>query len=197
MDETIRQVLGDRAKSFRYRVAGVERVGWRAPVGSDASAPDEGVDEDSAVDPAERRVDEMRRALRDGDVRVFLGDGGRTVYALPGLPAADVIEVMKVGTHNGGAEPHEVRSVVASVGVPFDVAFADAAGLEIVFGAKLSTGQARALIESILAHDWLDSYALMAEEGCEVESERELDSEEHAEAMTFVLHTNGLRLWWD
>jgi hypothetical protein len=197
MEAKIRHVLGDLAERFRYRLAGVERDGWRTPAGSDAPVPDEGLDEDSGDDPTERRVDEMRRALRDDDVRVFLGDGGRSVYALPGLPAADVIEVMKVGSHNAGAEPHEVRKVVASVGVPFEVVFADEAELKVVFGTNLSVGQARALVEAVLAHDWIESYALMAEEGCELEAGIELDSEEHADAVKFVLHTNGVQLWWD
>ncbi len=193
MEATIRHQLGDLAKAFRYRLAGVEREGWRAPVGGDAPVGDDELDDD----PTERRVDEMRRALRDDDVRVFLGDGGRTIYALPGLPAADVIEVMKVGSHNAGAEPREVREVVASVGVPFEVRFADEAGLEVVFGTKLSPGQARGLVDAVLAHDWVDSYALMAEDGCELEATVDLDEEEHADAVKFVLHINGVQLWWD
>lgn len=203
MERRIQALLGDSIKPYTRVVGGRERAGWRA-----------------AWDPDD--IDGIRRAaaaLRGDGVRVFLGDGGRTAYAMPGLPALDVIEMARVGAHDQSADWREVQAVIERAATPFDVVFADEAGLELVFLTPIDPARARALAQEILDHDWIDSFCLMAEEGADAhdggEGEDFADAGDTAEVgaaeddepdcggdplaavVAYILGRNALRLWWD
>lgn len=159
MEPRIRALLGEAIEPYACVVGGRERAGWRAPWDRDD-------------------VDAIRRAaaaLRDDGVRVFLGDGGRTAYAMPGLAARDVIEMAQVGAHNEGADWREVQAVLERAATPFDVVLADEAGLEVSFLTRIDPARARALAQEVLDHDWINSFCLMAEEGAEGDDEGDDD----------------------
>jgi hypothetical protein len=181
MEARIREWLGDDARSFRYTIGGRERDGWKAPA--------KGRDEAWAAKATE--------ALRHDDVRVYVGDGGRVVYALPALSPVDVIEHARVGSHNDGADPRDVRAVLEQVAIPFDVTFADEAGLAAVFRDPIDRARAHALAKEVLDRGWIDSIGFMAEEGEEGADELGDDEDGLGMVVAYVVGHNAVRLWWD
>jgi hypothetical protein len=203
MEPRVRAFLGDSIEPYTCVVRGRERAGWRAPWDPDD------------IDGIRRAAD----ALRGDGVRVFLGDGGRTAYAMPSLPALDVIEMARVGAHGQSADWRDVRAVVERAATPFDVVLADEAGLELAFLTPIDPARARALAQEILDHDWIDSFCLMAEEGADAndgdegedgadvddtadvgaaeEGELENGSDPLADVAAYIVGRNALRLWWD
>jgi hypothetical protein len=177
MNDLLRRQLGPRARMYAYAVRGMRHEGWRAPASF-----------------ARRAVERVAAELRAReDTRLLLTDGGREQLALPGLPVLDVVEVARVGTHQGDEDAwRDVRDGLAEVFelAPFDVTFADEAGLEAVFWRPIDDPRARAVARVLIERNWLDSIALMAEEGDEL-------ADDDDPLVTYLARRNRLRLCWD
>jgi hypothetical protein len=179
MDDKTQRILrhvGNAAKPFTYSLRGKEGRGWRAP---------------SRLDK-QKEVEQGAAELRADDVRLYLGTGGTELFALPGVPALDVIEVAQVGTHNrsdGGWQ--EVREVVEHIAkrAEFDVIFADQAGFEGAFHKQADPSLAQAISGWLIEHDFIDSLAFMAEHAPDAMGEDPV--------VAYVARFNRFRLWWD
>ena len=173
--DEILTILGPGAEPFEYTVGRTRRSGWRAPARLDA----------------QEKIVAAAAKLRADDVRLFLSEGGTRLLALPGLPVLDVIELARVGTHNGkDGERQRVREVLTPIfeRCPFDVVFADEAGLLAVFHQAPSANDAKEWSSAILDADWIDSYSLMCESA---------ESSDYEDPVAAFLRAGRLQLWWD
>lgn len=189
--EAIRGRLGDAMEACAFRAADREWVGYRAP----ARAALEDVLRMVAADDA----------LRSAGVRHFVGEGGATVFAIPELPALDVIEAIGIGTHNGSRSDWQsvselVAQTIAVAG--FDVVFADEAGLDARIARAVSPADAiawdRALLDRMEAEPrWVDSYGFMLDRASDLEPLDGADERGGGLVPAFIVATRSLRLWWD
>jgi hypothetical protein len=142
VEDLIHKHLGKHAQEFEYTVGDESRTGFRT------SLPGADTEDLSEIEKAAAE-------LRPHDVRVFAGRGGSTLYALPGLPVPDVVELAGTGAHRWP----EVRELVARIfaRAPFDVVFADEAGFQGVFHASLSEADAREIASWLSGGDHFDS----------------------------------------
>jgi hypothetical protein len=214
-EDLIRAQLGPELKRVTFRLGGADWVAWSAPPPSDRlrSHLKEGPESLAAyhqatVADAKAVADET--TLRAANIRYFLGTGDRgpLLWAIPGLPALEVIELAKVGTHNGGRDGWRVvRDLVSSAlaGHDFDVVFADTAGLEVRSITLATTDVARrvdrALLDRIEAGDarWIDSYGFMLDRAAALglTPDGGADPRGGGQVASFIATTKSLRLWWD
>jgi len=188
--DTIRAVLGPKTSA---QIVQVGDRGWtvhRAPSRAwKSGAPD--------YDAMTREAEEVAKddRLRTLNVRHFVGEGGTALFAVPELPPLDVVELARVGTHNGG--PDEWRDVQnllrATVGTKrFDIVFADEAGLDVRVLDPLTKALARewerVLLDRVETEPrWLDSYSFMlgaVDDGS-------------GTIVPYILKKRSLRFWWD
>jgi len=92
------------------------------------------------------------------------------------------------------------RETIAKI--PFDVVFADEAGLAVRATEKIDPALARAWDRALLdrlesSPHWSDSYGFMAEEAEELEPDPEADERGGGSVAAFIVATQGLRFWWD
>jgi len=204
--DLIRSRLGDELEEFALVARGREWTGFRAP------APLPSIHEDvSGYYEQKARVLEsvaLDSELRAADIRYFVGLGGAMLYAVPGLPPIDVVEFMRVGTHNG-LEDHwkAVQSfVAATIGQgAFDVVFADEAGLDAraaePIGLEVARGWDRLLLDHAMqpGSRWFDSYTFMLDRAVELglTGDPEAGGDPGGEVAAFIHETGSIRLWWD
>ena len=185
----IRAKLGPKAKASTVFVGGKEWTVFRAP----SKEADE--DEIAADD-----------SLRSSGIRHFVGDGGRAIVAVADMPPLDVVELARVGTHNGDEDDWRqvqafLRETIATV--PFDVVFADEAGLDVrakgPVDPTLARAWDRALLDRIESSSgrWIDSYEFMLGEAEELEPDAEADERGGGSVAAFIVDRGSLRLWWD
>lgn len=189
----IRDRLGPNVNKFAFRLGGVDRVAWFAPI------PEAAAQESIAADIA----------IRAANVRFFAGTGqfGKVLWAIAGLPALDVIEFAKVGTHNGAPDEWRVvREFVSSalVGLDFDVVYADEAGLDLRLVTEVSSEVARGIDRTLLDRlergDRLqDSYCFMLDRAADLGlvPDPGADPRGGGRIPSFIKATRSLRLWWD
>jgi hypothetical protein len=114
IEKFIRSILGENVKKFTYDAGGYERTGFRSYSPCSNAA-------ESAM--ATKIVEKSWRACHEKDIRLLVGsvvfqtDDGKysdssdlsyktnspmyvQVLALPALPVVDIVELMKVGSHN-------------------------------------------------------------------------------------------------
>src|SRR5512140_3047981 len=160
-EELIRSHLGPNMKKMSFRLGDADWVAWYAPAPSERLRSQMmNEDQESSSDyyeamEAEAKAVAAETTLRAANIRFFLGAGEQQqlLWAIPGLPALDVIEFAKVGTHNGAPDEWRVaRDFVSSslAGVTFDVVFADEAGLDLRFITPVSTDVARRVDKALL-----------------------------------------------
>src|SRR4051812_11193047 len=160
-EELIRSQLGPNMKKMSFRLGDSDWVAWYAPAPSERlrSQLMTGDQKSSSAyyeaKEAEAKAVAAETTLRAANIRFFLGVGEQQqlFWAIPGLPALDVIEFAKVGTHNGAPDEWRVvRDFVASslAGIAFDVVFADEAGLDLRFITPASTDVARRVDKALL-----------------------------------------------
>lgn len=156
---------------------------------------------------------ELFRAL---DVRVFqgaIGYEGPHLYAIAQLPPLELIELFEVGTHNNGeTSRREVKALMATVAEqdPFDVVFADAAGLAVTFrrevrrenaqryAARLLDDVVRGYSETGASGHFLDSVELMmGDAGPPSEEASDYLGQMAIGVVDFIVRKRRLRLWWD
>jgi len=216
-EELIRSQLGPNMKKMSFRLGNADWVAWYAPSPSERLRSQMMTgDQKSSSDyyeamEAEAKAVAAETTLRAANIRFFLGAGEqqRLFWAIPGLPALDVIELAKVGTHNGA--PNEwrvVRELVSSwlAGVPFDVVFADEAGLDLRFLTPVSADVARRVDKALLDRmekeedDRLhESYCFMHDRATELHlpPDAGADPRGGGYVSSFITTTQSLRLWWD
>jgi hypothetical protein len=139
------------------------------------------------------------------DTRLFLGLGGTRLYAIWQLPPLDILEFARVGTHNSTPEAwREVRMLVAGLAEPFDVVFADEAGLDLRFTDRISKARARAYDKMLLdrmqagEHRWIDSYSYMVAEAARLGILPDVGADERGGgAVAGLIAAGRFRLWWD
>jgi hypothetical protein len=145
--------------------------------------------------------------FRDRDVRLFLTVGGTVLCAVWGLAPADIVKMIRVGTHNG--HPEDWRTVYNLVAPllaahPGDVVFADEAGLDIRFPAPIAPDEARRLDTTLLDafavgdNRLLDSYLFMCDEAGRLGLVPDPLADPRGGGLVAALVASGrLRLWWD
>lgn len=202
-EQAIRRFFADLKlvpRACQVSVKGRSYVGWKAAL-KDYYLP---------------RLDADQSLFRSLDVRIFqgmMGDEGYRVYAIVGLPILDIIDLFAVGTHNADRPIdacREVRDLMAWIAGadPFDVVFADAAGLEAVFVNDVPRKRARRygarLVELIRGpkgpNNWYDSVGFMIERLRKKRpSERASNEFERVEILLadYIVTQRRLRLWWD
>ncbi|GAC1544724.1 MAG: hypothetical protein NVS2B9_11950 [Myxococcales bacterium] len=189
VERVILERLGAKAEPFSAEAAGRVHPGFHAPA--------------TLASPESVAADASRfRAL---DTRLFLGLGGTRLYAIWQLPPLDIVELARVGTHNSAPEAwREVRALVAGIAEPFDVVFADEAGLDLWFGQRISQARARAydkmLLDRIQAGErrWIDSYAHMVDAAGRLGIAPDDGADARGGgAVASLIAAGRLRLWWD
>jgi hypothetical protein len=131
------------------------------------------------------------------------------LFAMPGLEVLEIIEFCKVGTHNAGPRrgPEPWRIVECGMAevmkiAPFEIQFADEAGLSATFLQRISTQQA-VEIGNIIVGVNCEAMELPVNEllsrGMLVPMDpRDDDLPDYEAAMTEYLTEIGkFRLWWD
>ena len=199
----IRAKLGAAARASTVVVGGKTWTVHRAP----SRASKLRASDPSYYDAMEAEQDEVAadESLRSAGIRHFVGDGGRTIVAVADMPPLDVVELARVGTHNGGDDDwREVRAFLRETiaTLPFDVLFADEAGLHVRAATAVDRVHAhawdRALLDRVESSDrWTDSYTMMIEEAEELEPDAEADERGGGAVAAFIVATRSLRLWWD
>jgi hypothetical protein len=135
------------------------------------------------------------------------------LFALPDVEPRDIVELVKVGTHNG--EDGDWKKVQVAVGkmferAPFDVAAADAAGMIGVFRNKLSTPTAKA-IATLLEREVPTGLEAMEGEAAEAQAaalededpDEEVSVEEEdrrryqIDFVPYLKKRGRFVLWWD
>jgi hypothetical protein len=215
-EELIRSQLGPDMKKMSFRLGERDWAAWYAPAPSErlrsrvmAREQKSSSDYYEAME-AEAKAVAAETTLRAANIRFFLGVGEqqRLFWAIPGLPALDVIELAKVGTHNGAPDEWRlVRDFVSGslAGIAFDVVFADAAGLDLRFISPVSTDVARRVDKALLDRmeeedDRLhESYLFMHDRatGLHLPPDAGADPRGGGYVPSFITATQSLRLWWD
>jgi hypothetical protein len=211
----IKASLGDDVAPFDYEINDVPRRGWvkRSP-GTGA------ISDETTSGELSRLVEQHWRDFHVRDVRLFLGPGYLEVSALPGLPVLDIVLLAHTGSCNAGSPaaearmPHVVRDALAAVYeiAPFEVQFADYAGLRATFLAPVSH-QSALVISDLLQR--VDPECVLAVEselramGIEVPQEtitlafgpdagEQVASPDFEQAhIIYLTKAERLRLWWD
>lgn len=210
VDDLILARLGSQRRAFAFSLGGREWSGFRAPSRAAGMQP-RSLEMLGAYDDMQRNeLDGVRqdKVLRDNDVRFFVGDGGETLYAIPHLPPVDVIELARVGTHNGGLDDWRlVQAFLLETAAPFgfDIVFADEAGLDVQLpgAVELETARSwdRCMLDRIERRSgrWLDSYSFMLDEALRrgLESDPKADGRGGGLVPAFIVATRSIRLWWD
>lgn len=208
----IRSQLGPSMQKMSFRLGDADWVAWYAPAPSERLRSQMRVGDRKSISAyheakaAEAKAVAAETTLRAANIRFFVGMEG-LLWAIPGLPALDVIELAKVGTHNGAPDEWRgVRDFVSSAlaGLAFDVVFADEAGLDLRFITAVSIDVARrvdkALLERLARGDrWHDSYAFMLSRAAELHlpPDAGADPRGGGQVSAFITTTQSLRLWWD
>lgn len=216
-EELIRSQLGPDMKKMSFRIGDAEWVAWYAPAPSERLR-SQMMNEDQKSSSAyyetmssEAKAVAAETTLRAANIRFFLGTGEQEelLWAIPDLPALDVIEFAKVGTHNGAPDEWRVvRDFVSSslAGVAFDVVFADEAGLDLRFITPVSADVARRVDKALLDRmekeedDRLhESYCFMHDRATELRlpPDAGADPRGGGYVSSFITTTQSLRLWWD
>ena len=187
----IRAKLGENTRASTVVVGGKPYTMYRARLAAGNEADEDELAKDDT--------------LRSAGIRHFVGDGGRTIVAVADLPPLDVIELARVGTHNGGDDDWRevqafVRETIAQV--PFDVVFADEAGLAVRARDPIDPALARQWDRALLdrlesAGRWVDSYGFMLGEAEELEPDPEADERGGGGVAAYIVASRGLRFWWD
>ena len=176
LPDTVARYLGSSARPLMLRTGAGAVAAWSAPATLD--------EQEDVVAAA--------RTLRATGTRLFLSDGGRAKWLLMNVPTLDVIALAEVGTHAADGEGwQEVREVLGRIfeRAPFDIVFADSAGLLAVFHETPSFEDAAEFANALMEAGWLDSVVAMAEEDGDVDDPME-------SAAAYIAH-GRLRLWWD
>ncbi|MBA3392857.1 MAG: hypothetical protein H0T89_09440 [Deltaproteobacteria bacterium] len=144
-------------------------------------------------------MEPLTRDFARHGVRLYLADGGRALVAIPGVDVLDVVEIARVGTHDARADGW--REVQGSVGriasqAPFDIVFADEAGLGCVFGDVLSVAAARSTAD-ILVDELGGALEMMMDDVMSLEDEAGDDTELAAMFASYLRSRRRFRLWWD
>jgi hypothetical protein len=203
--EILRAKLGAKTRSSTATVAGKSWTVYRAPSPSAALPPSDA----AYYDVMQTGQDEVAAdaSLRSIGIRHFVGDGGRSIVAVPDLPPLDVVELAKVGTHNGAPDDWRgvqalLRDTIATL--PFDVVFADEAGLDVRANDPVDPTRARAwacaLLDRVESEDrWVDSLSFMLDSASDLglEPDPEGDERDGGLLSSFIAATGSLRLWWD
>ena len=154
----------------------------------------------------------LSRDARDDGLMLFrTTTDDYELFAIPGVGPPDVVELVKVGTHNRDGD--DWRPVKLAIGkifarASFDVVLADAAGLIGVFHSKLSLPHARAIAMLLEREVPTGLEAMEGElEDLEVEEENEDDDitpEEEdmrrgfsALFPRYIKQRGQFHLWWD
>jgi hypothetical protein len=162
---------------------------------------------------AERALDALEQAvasaprMRSLDTRLFACRGGTRNCAVWRLPPLDIIEVERVGDHNQAPGTwRAVRSFLEAVGRtdPFDVVFADEAGVDLRFLSSVPPIRARAIDGQLLdamaggQTHWVDSYTFMLDEARRggLTPDPGADGRGGGLVATFI-QSGRLRFWWD
>jgi hypothetical protein len=193
--ELARKYLGAATRTATFKIGKRSIVGYRARTKLD-------VDE---VVPL------SRDAREDGLLLFRTTTEHYELFAIPGVGPAEVVELVKVGTHN--RDDDAWKPVQLTVGkifarAAFDVVLADAAGLIGVFHSKLSLQQARA-IAVLLEREVPTGLEVMEGEVADVEVDEESEDDDttpEQEDMRrgfsalfprYIKERGRFHLWWD
>jgi len=177
-----------RPKPCRVSVRGKSFEGWKAPL--------------------EQYLDQLgayQALFRSLDVRVFQGARGREgphVYAISQLPPLDIVEAFKVGTHDASEDAwRKVQAFLARVARqhPFDVVFADPAGLEAAFHGEISREDAQRYAAGLMEEGHFSESAevMMGQAGPPSERASDFLGQMAIGVVDFMVRKRRLRLWWD
>jgi len=211
-EELIRSKLGPDMKKMSFRLKDADWVAWYAPAPSELLRSQMQIGDRKSISAyhdareADAKAVAAETTLRAANIRFFLGMSG-ALWAIPGLPALDVIELARVGTHNGAPDAWRgVRDFISSslVGCDFDVVFADEAGLDLRFITVVSTDVARRVDKALLdrfegGDRWHDSYTFMLDRAADLHlpPDAGADPRGGGQVSAFIMTTQSLRLWWD
>jgi hypothetical protein len=131
------------------------------------------------------------------------------LFAMPGLNVLEIIEFCKVGTHNAGRQrgPAPWRMVQTGLAevmkiAPFEIQFADEAGLSATFLQRISTQQAVAIGNIIVSVNSeameLPVNELLSRDMLVPMDPSDDDLPDYEAAMTeYLTEVGKFRLWWD
>jgi len=195
-------LLGDKAVAVEYAFHGHKRRGWYRLFQSEVTW--------SESIPF---VSERWREAAQRKTRLFVGNGAMfgddeicdIAVALPGFPSIDIVELARTGTHNNPSDNwRQVKAAMKEImeECPFEILFADQAGLHAVFHTKPTRKQAKAFSDVILtvSPDVLDGVHEEVEQaGHVVPRMKDMpDFPDDEMAMVLLISELGrFRLWWD
>jgi hypothetical protein len=193
-DDLVQTYLGAKAKAATFTIGKRAISGHRAPTK---------LDTDDVVPLA-------REAAKRGLAVFKTITDKHELFAIPGVSPTEIVELAKVGTHNGGAAWRQVQATVAKVHdrAPFDVVHADAAGLIGVFRDKLTPAKAKA-IANLLESELPTALEAMMEEDADDEladdeADEDVSIEEEdarhgfsAYVARYLRNSGRFHLWWD
>ena len=199
-DLLISKILGD-AVSFEYSIAQANRRGWYKPFKNK-----------EVWSKSVEFVEKHWREMLSSDIRLFVGNGeicGNELYdlvfALPELPTVDIIELAKTGTHNNPDDNwRDVKHTMQEIfnKCPFEIQFADEAGLHCTFLKHPSLAQAKNFSDMIVGispevFEGINEHVEQA--GYIVPKMKSMPEfpDEVAAMKIFMAKMGKFRLWWD
>lgn len=163
----------------------------------------------------EERIEPITRELAAHQIRAYVGDGGRQWFAIPGVEVLDIVEIAQIGTHNDEADAwrdvHKHLSEIMEM-APFDITFADEAGLAGVFRKRPSRAKARSIVYALMTRlgealemmdEQVDEFVNAEEESVEEDDDDDVDLDESDKTshtrqfVRYVMARGRFRLWWD
>ncbi|MBE9013642.1 hypothetical protein IQ250_25985 [Pseudanabaenaceae cyanobacterium LEGE 13415] len=200
-EDFIKSVLGEQIQPMIFSLKDKTWQGWK--YSTFQTTPASYVDALVAEEERPRIVALLRRYWRqfyDRNIRLW-SHFGVDIFAVPDLPTLEIVAYEEVGKYK--AKFHGVTSEIVYNTLieifnecPYEILFADAAGLEAYFIDPINRTQAERfqdLIETIAS----DSINLMTHELYKSESLDDSDPRHQSVAIDYLLQNQKLRLYWD